>query len=85
MSVLYVRNPSTGQLEPLEVGGSADAVLYTQQTLADEQKAQARANIDAAPRDIIPKHTAADNNKFLRVVNGAVAWSTVPSAEAEVF
>lgn len=45
--VLYVRNPSTGQLEPLEVG-APDAVLYTEQTLTDEQQAQARANIGAA-------------------------------------
>lgn len=43
--IIYVRNPSTGQLEPLEVGGSADAVLYTEQTLTDEQKSQARENI----------------------------------------
>lgn len=29
--------------------------------------------------------TIADNGKFLRIVNGAVAWSTVHSAETEVF
>lgn len=48
MSIIYVRNPSTGQLEPLEVGGSADAVLYTEQTLTEKQQAQARENIGAA-------------------------------------
>ena len=36
-------------------GGSEDAVLYTKQELADEQQAQARANIDAISSADIPK------------------------------
>lgn len=35
-------------LPPFSVGGSSDAVLYTEQTLTDAQKKQARENIDAA-------------------------------------
>ena len=34
-------------------GGSADAVLYTPQTLTDEQKKQARENVDAASDFVI--------------------------------
>lgn len=34
-------------------GGSSDAVLYTAQTLTDEQKKQARDNIDAAIADFV--------------------------------
>lgn len=34
--------------EAAESGGSSDAVLYTQQTLTDEQKKQARENISSA-------------------------------------
>ena len=34
-------------------GGSADAVLYTAQTLTDEQKKQSRDNIDAAIADFV--------------------------------
>ena len=35
-------------------GGSADVVKYTEQTLTDEQKAQARTNIDAVSVDTLP-------------------------------
>lgn len=38
-------------------GGSADAVLYTAQTLTDEQKKQARDNIDAAIADFLVNAT----------------------------
>ena len=35
--------------------------------------------------DKVPNTTNADNGKFLRVVNGAPAWTTVPSAEEASF
>ena len=38
-------------------GGSTDAVLYTAQTLTDEQKKQARDNIDAAIADFVVNGT----------------------------
>ena len=41
-------------------GGSADAVLYTEQTLTEEQKAQARANIGAAAAGEIGSGCSAD-------------------------
>ena len=44
--------------------------------------------IDAMIRDIsttIPSFTTNDNGKFLRVINGAVTWSTVPNAEEATF
>lgn len=34
---------------------------------------------------IFPRVVAADNGKFLRVVNGAAAWQTVPAAEGVSF
>ena len=37
----------TGRMTPGSGSGSADAVLYTAQTLTDEQKTQARTNIGA--------------------------------------
>lgn len=42
-------------------GGSADAVLYTPQTLTDEQKKQARENVDAAS-DFVIKATMGSGN-----------------------
>ena len=42
-------------------GGSADAVLYTQQTLTVEQKKQARGNIDAAIADFVVNGTINSN------------------------
>lgn len=36
-------------------GGSADAILYTEQELTDEQQAQARANIDAISSADVPE------------------------------
>ena len=41
-------------------GGSSDAVLYTQQTLTDSQKKQARENIDAASSDFVINGTLND-------------------------
>jgi hypothetical protein len=37
------------------------------------------------PGDLIPAYTAADEGKFLRVVNGAPAWASIPSAEEASF
>ena len=42
-------------------GGSSDAVLYTAQTLTDEQKKQARENIDAAIADFVVNGTVNSN------------------------
>ena len=42
-------------------GGSADAVLYTAQTLTDAQKKQARDNIDAAIADFVVNGTVNSN------------------------
>ena len=42
-------------------GGSADAVLYTAQTLTDEQKKQARDNIDASIADFVVNGTVNSN------------------------
>jgi hypothetical protein len=33
----------------------------------------------------VPSCTTSDNGKFLRVVNGVAAWSTVPNAEGASF
>lgn len=33
----------------------------------------------------LPSSTTADNGKFLRVVDGVAAWSTVPNAEEATF
>ena len=43
-------------------GGSADAVLYTAQTLTDAQKKQARENVDAAIADYIVNGTVNSDN-----------------------
>ena len=42
-------------------GGSPDAVLYTAQTLTDEQKKQARENVDAAIADFVVNGTINSN------------------------
>ena len=46
-------------------GGSADAVLYTAQTLTDEQKKQARENIDAAGEFVINATQGSDGDLTL--------------------
>lgn len=45
-------------------GGSADAVLYTPQTLTDEQKKQARMNVDAAIGDFQINATVAHDGAY---------------------
>lgn len=47
--------------EAAESGGSADAILYTTQTLTDAQKKQARENVDAAS-DFVIKATMGYGN-----------------------
>lgn len=61
---------------------SLNAVLYTEQELTEEQKAQARNNIGVKE---VPNSTISDNGKFLRVINGTAAWSTVQRAEEVTF
>ena len=46
-------NGTKWELKTPTAGGSADAVLYTPQTLTDEQKKQARENVDAASDFVI--------------------------------
>ena len=46
-------NGNKWELKTPDAGGSPDAVLYTQQTLTDSQKKQARKNIDAAGEFVI--------------------------------
>lgn len=48
MSKKIVGGTVTTPLNPEKIGGSADAVLYTEQNLTEEQKAQARENIGVA-------------------------------------
>ena len=56
-------------------GGSADAVLYTPQTLTDEQKKQARENVDAAIGDFeitarsnTPGSVVIENSTFTEIL-----------------
>ena len=62
---------------------------FTDQELTEEQKTQARKNIDAISFDdalkVLPSVTASDNGKFLRVVNGSWAAATIPNAEEANF
>ena len=53
---LWIWNPTSEQWEKLIIseGGNPNAVLFTEQTLSDAQKAQARSNIDAATPSDIP-------------------------------
>ena len=44
---------AVGAIESGTGGGSACAILYTEQTLTDEQKEQARANIEAASTEAV--------------------------------
>lgn len=44
-----------------------------------------KADIEAAIGNALPAVTASDNGKFLRVVNGAPAWTTVQNAEEASF
>lgn len=46
----------------------------------DETKAD-KETLDAR----IPAASASDNGKFLRVVNGVAAWTTIPNAEEASF
>lgn len=43
-------------------GGTSDAVQYVAQTLTDEQKAQARENIGASPKNLVIELTLSDDN-----------------------
>lgn len=51
-------NGSKWELKAPSGGGSADAVLYTAQTLTDAQKQQARESIDAAIADFVVNGTS---------------------------
>ena len=67
-------------------GGSADAVLYTAQTLSDLQKAQARTNIGAVGAPIVETTAettatidAEDNHVYECGEMSSIAISTAPS------
>ena len=51
---------------------------YNEQTLTDDQRAQAMANI-------LPAVTSDDNGKFMTVVDGAWAAEAIPNAEEASF
>lgn len=59
-----------------------NAVTVTPQTFTAAEKAIAKENIGIVD---LPAVAAADNGKFLRVVSGAWAAATVPSAESTSF
>lgn len=59
-----------------------NAVTITPQTFSAAEKAIAKENIGIVD---LPAVTTADNGKFLRVVGGAWAAATVPSAEITSF
>lgn len=40
---------------------------------------------DLSDANIVPTATVADNDKFLRVVNGVPTWQAVPSPVGEVY
>lgn len=66
-------------------GGSADAVLYTAQTLTDAQKKQARDNIDAAIADFVVNGTVNSNmevtlDKTLAQIQAAIQEGKHPVA-----
>ena len=66
-------------------GGSTDAVLYTAQTLTDEQKKQARDNIDAAIADFVVNGTVNSNmevtlDKTLAQIQAAIQEGKHPVA-----
>lgn len=61
---------------------SFNAVVYSEQTLTEAAKAQARKNIGVTD---IPKVTSSDDGKFLRVVDGVWAAVTIDSAEGVSF
>lgn len=61
-----------------------DAVTFTEQTLTDEQKAQARANIDAVAVTLV----ATDPNGDGRIVfeyDGNISGEVLPTAEGVNF
>ena len=69
-------------------GGSSDAVLYTAQTLTDEQKKQARDNIDAAIADFVVNGTINSNmevtlDKTLAQIQEAVQEGKHPVANID--
>jgi hypothetical protein len=65
--------------------GKADTALQQHQSLAGyATETYVQQQIAAIP-DELPTVTSADNGKFLRVVSGAWAAATVPSAESNSF
>lgn len=65
--------------------GKADTALQQHQSLAGYATETWVGQQIAAIPDELPAVTASDNGKFLRVVNGAWAAATVPSAEGASF
>ena len=75
--------------------GKADSALqqhqsltgYATQTWVEDKGYQTSAQVQAAISNVrqLPAVTASDNGKFLRVVSGAWAAQTVPSAEGSAF
>jgi len=65
-------------------GVTTNALLKTAQTLTAAEQAQVKQNLGIAGGGL-PAVSSTDNGKFLRVVNGAWAADTVPSAETTSF
>lgn len=90
----YIKLRDAANLSGGASGGGSNtiaAVLYTEQTLTEEQKAQARENIGAAAKGEsdsgegasgLPAVTEEDNDKILQVVDGA--WAVVSLADSAV-
>lgn len=55
--------------------------------LGREGTEQLVANVKTLINEVneVPIATTSDNGKFLRVMNGAPTWSTVPNAEEATF
>ena len=77
----YMINPKSPQ-QTIEHFGASDA--WSMQNIGLWPEENVQQQIAAIP-DELPTVTASDNGKFLRVVNGAWAAQTVPSAESNSF
>lgn len=73
-----------------EEGKAADAkavgdAVNDLNTLIGDESVSTQIDFAISQIKQVPASTTSDNGKFLRVVNGAPAWTTVPSAEEASF
>ena len=64
---------------------SVDDILPAPGTSGNVLTSNGTGWVSAAPATELPAYSGADNGKVLMVVNGAVAWATLPPAEGEDF